>query len=48
MMRRLSAQVPEALEKGPMGYLSTHPPSPERIGAAEQAAMNAEAGAASP
>lgn len=46
MMRRLSAQVPEALEKGPIGYLSTHPPSPERIAAAEQAAV--AAGAASP
>ena len=39
MMRRLSAQVPEALENGPMGYLSTHPPSPERIEAAERAAV---------
>ncbi len=48
MMRRLSAQVPEALEKGPMGYLSTHPPSPERIAAAEKAATGAGAGAASP
>lgn len=48
MMRRLSAQVPEALEKGPMGYLSTHPPSPERIAAAEQAAKVAGVGAASP
>lgn len=48
MMRRLSAQVPEALEKGPMGYLSTHPPSPERIAAAEQAAKVAGVRAASP
>lgn len=36
-MRRLSEEVPEALERGPMGYLSTHPPSPERIAAAERA-----------
>ena len=48
MMRRLSAQVPEALEKGAIGYLSTHPPSPERIAAAEQAATAAGAGATSP
>lgn len=48
MMRRLSAQVPEALEKGPMGYLSTHPPSPERIAAAERAATGAASGATSP
>ena len=47
--RTLTAQqVPEALEKGPMGYLSTHPPSPERIAAAEKAATGAGAGAASP
>lgn len=38
MMRRLSAEVPEVLESGPVGYLSTHPPSPERIAAAERAA----------
>ena len=38
MMRRLSADVPEALEQGAMGYLSTHPPSPERIAEAERAA----------
>lgn len=37
IMRRLSAHVPEAVERGPMGYLSTHPPSPERISAAERA-----------
>lgn len=48
MMRRLSAQVPEALEKGPLGYLSTHPPSPERIAAAEKAATTGGAGATSP
>ncbi len=38
MMRRLSADIPDALEQGPVGYLSTHPPSPERIAAAERAA----------
>lgn len=37
IMRRLSAYVPDAAERGPMGYLSTHPPSPERIAAAERA-----------
>ena len=37
IMGRLSAHVPEAVERGPMGYLSTHPPSPERIAAAERA-----------
>ena len=45
MMRRLSARMPAALEKGPMGYLSTHPPSPERIAAAEKAAGGATVGA---
>ena len=38
MMRRLSADVPDVLERGAMGYLSTHPPSPERIAEAERAA----------
>ena len=38
MMRRLSADMPDGLEEGPIGYLSTHPPSPERIAAAERAA----------
>ena len=38
MMRRLSAGIPDGLEQGPVGYLSTHPPSPERIAAAERAA----------
>ena len=38
MMRRLSADLPDGLEQGPIGYLSTHPPSPERIAAAERAA----------
>lgn len=38
MMRRLSAGVPKGLEQGPVGYLSTHPLSPERIAAAERAA----------
>lgn len=37
IMRRLQAARP-ALEKGVAGYLSTHPPTPERIRAAEQAA----------
>lgn len=38
MMRRLSADMPAELERGPVGYLSTHPPSPERIANAERAA----------
>lgn len=38
MMRRLSAGMPDGLERGPLGYLSTHPPSPERINSAERAA----------
>lgn len=38
VMRRLSKDVPKALEKGAWGYLSSHPPSPERIAAAEAAA----------
>lgn len=38
MMRRLSADMPAELEQGPVGYLSTHPPSPERIASAERAA----------
>lgn len=38
IMRRLAQEIPEALEQGPMGYLSTHPASPERIAAAERAA----------
>lgn len=38
MMRRLSADLPDGLEHGAVGYLSTHPPSPERIAAAERAA----------
>lgn len=37
IMRRLQTAQP-ALEKGVGGYLSTHPPTPERIRAAEQAA----------
>ena len=38
LMRRLAAERPEADGRGPLGYLSTHPPSPERIAAAERAA----------
>lgn len=38
MMRRLSQELPKGMEEGPAGYLSTHPPSPERIAAAERAA----------
>jgi Zn-dependent protease with chaperone function len=38
IMQRLSADVPDGLERGPLGYLSTHPPSPERIEKAERAA----------
>lgn len=37
VMRRLSERVPAGMEEGPVGYLSTHPPSPERIAAAERA-----------
>lgn len=37
VMRRLSQRVPAGMEEGPIGYLSTHPPSPERIAAAERA-----------
>lgn len=38
VMRRLSQNVPKGMEKGAMGYLSSHPASPERIAAAEAAA----------
>lgn len=38
IMRRLSSDVPKGLEEGPVGYLSTHPPTPERIAEAERAA----------
>lgn len=38
IMRRLSKDAPAGLERGPVGYLSSHPPSPERIAAAEAAA----------
>lgn len=38
VMRRLSAGLPAGIEEGAAGYLSSHPPSPERIRAAEQAA----------
>jgi len=38
IMRRMSEQVPDELEQGPMGWLSTHPPTPERIEAGERAA----------
>ncbi len=37
IMRRLSERAP-ASDAGPLGYLSTHPPTPERIEAAERAA----------
>lgn len=40
IMRRLSAKMPKGLEEGPVGYLSTHPPTPERIAEAERAAGN--------
>lgn len=38
IMRRLADTRPKGLEEGPVGYLSTHPPTPERIAAAERAA----------
>ncbi len=38
LLRRLSRKLPQLEEAGPAGYLSTHPPSPERILAAERAA----------
>lgn len=38
IMRRLGGARPGNLEEGPVGYLSTHPPAPERIRAAERAA----------
>ena len=38
MLRRLSDRTPKGLEAGAAGYLSTHPPTPERIAAAERAA----------
>lgn len=40
IMHRLSEQVPAGLDSGPIGYLSTHPSSPERIAAARQAARD--------
>ncbi|MGH8078514.1 MAG: M48 family metallopeptidase [Lysobacter sp.] len=43
IMRRLSKGVPAGMEEGPIGYLSTHPPSPKRIAAAEEAASRARA-----
>lgn len=42
IMRRLSAQIPAGMEEGPMGWLSTHPPTPERIEAGERAARGAD------
>lgn len=39
VMRRLAKKHPPGMEKGPVGYLSTHPPSPERIQAAERASV---------
>lgn len=41
IMRRMSEQVPDGIEEGPMGWLSTHPPTPERIAAGERAAERA-------
>lgn len=38
VMRRLADQRPSGGSDGPLGYLSTHPPTPERIAAAEAAA----------
>lgn len=38
LLQRLSRKLPSEIEQGPAGYLSTHPPSPERIQAAERAA----------
>lgn len=38
IMRRLSRKTGLGGEDGPVGYLSTHPPTPERIAAAERAA----------
>jgi len=43
IMRRLSKTLPAGLEEGPIGYLSTHPPSPARIAAAERAASQVKA-----
>lgn len=44
IMRRLSEQVPAEVEQGPMGWLSTHPPTPERIEAAERASRQGGGG----
>jgi Zn-dependent protease with chaperone function len=46
IMRRLADQRPHAMEQGVGGYLSTHPPTPERIAAAERAAAPPAEGAA--
>lgn len=43
IMRRLSKTIPAGMEEGPIGYLSTHPPSPARIAAAELAASRERA-----
>lgn len=40
IMRRLSKDMPAGLERGAVGYLSSHPPSPERIMAAEASARS--------
>ena len=40
MLERLSRVHGNALDKGPIGYLSTHPPSPERIAEARRTARH--------
>ena len=44
IMRRLMKREPGSAGAGPIGYLSTHPPTPERIQAAESAAGPGTAG----
>lgn len=44
IMQRLAAQAPATADQGPLGWLSTHPPTPERIEAAERAAHRAREG----
>ena len=41
IMRRMSEDIPAGMEQGPMGWLSTHPPTPERIEAGERASRRA-------
>ncbi len=44
MMERLSAEMPQELETDVVGYLSTHPPTPERVRAAREAAGRPDGG----